>query len=92
MPEDFWLNMVDEVAILWSTTPTFALYLYVFLFAAMISIAIAVKFEKPFAGLITFLGVLLAFSILGAFPVWIIILPLVIVLAVIYYSRGNNYD
>ena len=90
MVSELWLNATQDVAILWGISPTNAVYLYALLFSVFFAIVIGVKSGKPIAGLIGFLGSLLMFSLLDAFPLWIIALPLTIIIVIGYYARGKE--
>lgn len=86
MVAQFWLDAVGDISIFYHMSPEMAVYFFALMFSVMIGIALGVKAGKPFIGLIGFLGTLTTFTFLGAFPLWILAIPLVIVIMVGYYG------
>ncbi len=90
MVSEFLVGMMDGVAVMWGISPTLALYLHVFVFAFAIGLSLTLKTKNPLAGVVGFLGTLLVFAMLDAFPLWIIAIPLILVLVIHFYLSKRD--
>lgn len=89
MVSELFINATQMVAVLWDITPIQAVYFYALLFSVFFAIVFGVASRNVFVGVFSFLGSLLVFSMLDAFPIWIILIPAVIVIVIGYYAGGG---
>lgn len=83
------LNLTQGVAVFYGVSPTNAVYLFAFLFSVMFGIIGGVRTERPIVGAVIFFVSLFAFAIMGAFPLWILALPVIILILLYSYKGGN---
>jgi hypothetical protein len=81
MPAELFLNATQGVGVMYGLSAVNTLYMFSFLFAVFFAIIIAVRFNRPMAGLLTFVLALFIFSLLGMFPLWVLALPVVLIIA-----------
>ena len=67
---------------MWGIDPVFALYFYSFMFSVAIGLILGRSSGRPMVGLMGFLGGILFFAVIDAFPIWLVALPIVIVMIV----------
>jgi len=90
MVSEYFLGMFEGIGTMFGLTPEAALYLFVMVFAVGIGASLGMKFSNVWAGLIGFMGTLLMFAALDAFPLWIIAVPLVLVMLITFYIKGGT--
>ncbi len=91
MPSEFLVNITAGVGNgLFGLPPVLSLYFFVFIFSVAIGLSLGIKTREPWAGLFGFIGALFMFAIIGAFPLWILIIPIVIVIMVRVSLKGDG--
>jgi hypothetical protein len=90
MVSAFFIGMFEGVAVMFGLSPEATLYLFVLTFAVGLGVSLGMRFGNVWMGIIGFIGTLLMFSMLDAFPLWIIAVPMVIVAVITFYIRGDG--
>lgn len=90
MVAEIFLSWAEPFGIMWMMTPEQAVYFLAFIFSVAIGGSLGFRFNKPYAGLIGFLASLGGFALIGAFPLWIVALPLIIILLISYYAHQGE--
>lgn len=78
------------LGIFWNTGTDYAMYLMVFFIASFVAIAVIEFTKKPVAGVVAFFGTLFTASLIGAFPVWVLAFPLVIIIMVLNFAKREE--
>jgi hypothetical protein len=87
MPAEFFLEMITPVAVMFKMPPTLALYMMSMVFAVLIGMTAGKETENAMVGVYAFIGSLFAFGLIDIFPLWIMLIPTVVIVAVYVYRR-----
>ncbi len=91
MPSEFLLNMTAGVGSgLFGLPPVLSLYFFVFIFSVAIGLSLGIKTHEPWAGILGFIGSLFMFALIGGFPLWILIIPIIIAFVVRSATNGGG--
>ncbi len=91
MPSEFLLNLTAGVGSgLFGLPPVLSLYFFAFIFSVAIGLSLGIKTHEVWAGIFGFIGALFMFALIGAFPLWILIIPIIFVLIVRASLRGDG--
>lgn len=73
-------NFFNIVGNLYGLSGQAGMYFFVLLISIAVAVAVASRTKKPLTGVYGFFGMLAIFAVFGAFPLWIVILPLLVVI------------
>ena len=87
---DIFQETANGLAVFYGVSPANAVYLYVFLFAVFFGIVAALRSGRPVVGVYSFFGFLFIMSLLGAFPLWIVVLPIIALVLISKTGSGGG--
>lgn len=90
MVSELFTNATAGLAQFYMLSPENTVYLFAFLFSVCFAIIAGVRTGRPMVGLVIFFVSLFAFSLLGAFPLWIVALPVIIIIFIGRYAFGGG--
>lgn len=90
MPPDLFTGIAQGYGVMLGLDPTSGLYLMTFLIAIFFGIVAGGMTKRPFVGLGAFVGSLFLFALIGLFPLWLLILPVVAVILLGVHASGDK--
>lgn len=90
MVSEYFTGMFEGVAVMFSMSPEATLYMFVFVIACGLGLSVGLRFYNVWAGVIAFMGTLITFAMLDAFPLWLIAMPVVLIILVSFYMSNSG--
>ncbi len=91
MVAEYWTNMTGGIAQFYHlASPELGLYLMVICFSVFFAVFVGARTKNVMLSIFTFVSAMLIFGVMDLIPLWIVLIPTLIISAFIFYVKTSG--